>query len=149
MHRYLVWRGCTLRIFAIGDNDPTKNEEIRKGLQKYIYMLRIDADVFMVELLDTEVSDEVVEKTAELEKQQQKLESIRNQIRTIPYGVSHQSSSTSMKMQRRRSSTDGLYRPGTPSEESEGGDVKLNVLKMNTAVRFNHVIMENSPNSQL
>ncbi|PIO63243.1 hypothetical protein TELCIR_15167, partial [Teladorsagia circumcincta] len=76
-----VWRGCTLRIFAIGDNDPTKNEEIRKGLQKYIYMLRIDADVFMVELLDTEVSDEVVEKTAELEKQQQKLESIRNQIR--------------------------------------------------------------------
>ncbi|PIO57719.1 hypothetical protein TELCIR_20861, partial [Teladorsagia circumcincta] len=41
-----VWRGCTLRIFAIGDNDPTKNEEIRKGLQKYIYMLRIDADVF-------------------------------------------------------------------------------------------------------
>nr|CDJ81304.1 unnamed protein product [Haemonchus contortus] len=47
LKQHKVWRGCTLRIFAIGDNDPSKNEEIRKGLQKYIYMLRIDADVFV------------------------------------------------------------------------------------------------------
>ncbi|VDN35758.1 unnamed protein product, partial [Cylicostephanus goldi] len=44
---------------------------------------------------------------------------------------------------------DGLYRPSTPSDESENGDVKLNVHKMNTAVRLNHVIKENSPDSQL
>ncbi|KHJ90197.1 amino acid permease [Oesophagostomum dentatum] len=71
LKQHKVWRGCTLRIFAIGDNDSTKNEEIRKGLQKYIYMLRIDAELFMVNLLDLEVSEEVVEKTAELEKKQQ------------------------------------------------------------------------------
>uniref|UniRef100_A0A0K0DKR0 SLC12 domain-containing protein n=1 Tax=Angiostrongylus cantonensis TaxID=6313 RepID=A0A0K0DKR0_ANGCA len=74
----VVWRGCTLRVFAIGDSDITKNEDIRKGLQKYIYMLRIDAKIFMVNLLDMEVSDEVVEKTAELEKRQQ---TIKNDIR--------------------------------------------------------------------
>ncbi|VDL64574.1 unnamed protein product [Nippostrongylus brasiliensis] len=43
---------------------------------------------------------------------------------------------------------DGLYRPSTPSDDSDD-DVKLNVHKMNTAVRLNHVILENSPNSQL
>ncbi|KIH52874.1 hypothetical protein ANCDUO_17016 [Ancylostoma duodenale] len=47
-----VWRGCTLRVFAIGDNDSTKNEEIRKGLQKYIYMLRIDAELFVSALFN-------------------------------------------------------------------------------------------------
>ncbi|VDM73048.1 unnamed protein product [Strongylus vulgaris] len=40
-------------------------------------MLRIDAEVFMVNLLDMEVSDEVVEKTAELEKRQQNIKNER------------------------------------------------------------------------
>ncbi|VDM58628.1 unnamed protein product [Angiostrongylus costaricensis] len=107
LKQHKVWRGCTLRVFAIGDSDITKNEDIRKGLQKYIYMLRIDAKIFMVNLLDMEVSDEVVEKTAELEKRQQ---TIKNDIQDF---------------------------------------LLQQVHKMNTAVRLNHVIRENSPSSQL
>ncbi|KAJ1358738.1 hypothetical protein KIN20_017240 [Parelaphostrongylus tenuis] len=168
-----VWRGCTLRVFAIGDSDTTKNEDIRKGLQKYIYMLRIDAKIFMVNLLDLEVSDEVLEKTAELEKRQQ---AIKNDIRksrsresTDSFNNDDTLSSRKYKLEDSvRSFTpivininenaetsfidnpaDGLYRTSlTPSEE-ETEDVRLNVHKMNTAVRLNHVIRENSPSSQL
>ncbi|KAK6732608.1 hypothetical protein RB195_016771 [Necator americanus] len=176
LKQHKVWRGCTLRIFAIGDNDSSKNEEIRKGLQKYIYMLRIDAELFMVNLLDLEVSDEVVEKTAELERRQQ---TIKNEIRRsrsresglINDGYNNDDTINSRKLRLNdsvRSFTpvvininedaetsfidnpaDRLYRPSTPSEDSEDGDVKLNVHKMNTAVRLNRVIHENSPSSQL
>ncbi|XGW13285.1 hypothetical protein V3C99_013709 [Haemonchus contortus] len=186
LKQHKVWRGCTLRIFAIGDNDPSKNEEIRKGLQKYIYMLRIDADVFMVNLLDMEVSDEVVEKTAELERQQQTIRSQIRRSKSRESGFTNEAFNNDDTINSRKqlrvydsvrsftpviinitedaetsfidnalllrkhalpsNPADGLY---TPSEDSCGGDVKLNLLKMNTAVRLNHVINESSPNSQL
>ncbi|VDO60920.1 unnamed protein product [Heligmosomoides polygyrus] len=135
LKQHKVWRGCALRIFAIGDNDPSKSEEIRKGLQKYIYMLRIDADVFMVNLLDLEVSDEVLEKTAELEKRQQ---SIKNEIRVSRFGLD--GNLGSLLVGREESWRGALM---TTDESS------LQVHKMNTAIRLNHVIIENSPSSQL
>ncbi|WKX95384.1 hypothetical protein Q1695_012100 [Nippostrongylus brasiliensis] len=176
LKQHKVWRGCTLRIFAIGDSDPSKSEDLRKGLQKYIYMLRIDAEVFMVNLLDMEVSDEVVEKTAELEKRQQSIKNEIKRSRSRESGFTNEAFNNddtvnSRKQLRMNDSVrsftpivininedaetsfidnpaDGLYRPSTPSDDSDD-DVKLNVHKMNTAVRLNHVILENSPNSQL
>ncbi|VDO05018.1 unnamed protein product [Haemonchus placei] len=152
LKQHKVWRGCTLRIFAIGDNDPSKNEEIRKGLQKYIYMLRIDADVFMVNLLDMEVSDEVVEKTAELERQQQTIRSQIRRSKSRESGFTNEAFNNDDTINSRKqlrvydsvrsftpviinitedaetsfidNPADGLY---TPSEDSCGGDVKLNV----------------------
>ncbi|KJH49177.1 amino acid permease [Dictyocaulus viviparus] len=203
-----VWRGCTLRIFAIGDHDTTKNEEIRKGLQKYIYMLRIDADIFMVNLLDLEVSDEVKVKTAELERRQQLIKDELRMVNLLDLEVSDEVKVKTAELERRqqlikdelrksrsresslindaynnddtltsrrlklydstRSLTpvvininqdaetsfidnpaSGLYGASTASDESESESVKLNVHKMNTAVRLNHVILENSPLSQL
>lgn len=47
-----------------------------------------------------------------------------------------------------RSLFDDFYRSGTPNEEMDGA-MKLNIHKMNTSVRLNRVIRENSPDSQL
>lgn len=47
LKQHKVWKGCYLRIFAIGDTDPAKADQMKAGLQKYIYMLRIDAEVFV------------------------------------------------------------------------------------------------------
>lgn len=131
----------------------------------------------MVNLLDLEVSDEVLEKTAELEKRQQ---SIKNEIRRsrsresclVNDSYNNDDSVSSRKQLKLYDSVrsfnpvviniredaetsfidnpaDGLYRASTPSEDSDAGEVKLNVHKMNTAIRLNHVIIENSPSSQL
>ncbi|EYC41708.1 hypothetical protein Y032_0559g3451 [Ancylostoma ceylanicum] len=158
----IVWRGCTLRVFAIGDNDSTKNEEIRKGLQKYIYMLRIDAELFMVNLLDLEVSEEVVEKTAELERRQQTIKNEIRRSRSRESGFTNEAYNNDDTISSRKlrlndsvrsftpivininedaetsfidNPADGLYRPSSPSEESEIGDVKLNVSSI--LVEFN------------
>ncbi|EYC41709.1 hypothetical protein Y032_0559g3451 [Ancylostoma ceylanicum] len=152
----IVWRGCTLRVFAIGDNDSTKNEEIRKGLQKYIYMLRIDAELFMVNLLDLEVSEEVVEKTAELERRQQTIKNEIRRSRSRESGFTNEAYNNDDTISSRKlrlndsvrsftpivininedaetsfidNPADGLYRPSSPSEESEIGDVKLNITQ--------------------
>lgn len=47
LKQHKVWKGCSLRIFAIGDTDSAKSAHMKAGLQKYIYMLRIDAEVFV------------------------------------------------------------------------------------------------------
>jgi hypothetical protein len=41
-----VWRGCQLRIFAVSERNDD-NAKMKKQLQKYIYMLRIDASVYV------------------------------------------------------------------------------------------------------
>ncbi|EYC41706.1 hypothetical protein Y032_0559g3451 [Ancylostoma ceylanicum] len=162
LKQHKVWRGCTLRVFAIGDNDSTKNEEIRKGLQKYIYMLRIDAELFMVNLLDLEVSEEVVEKTAELERRQQTIKNEIRRSRSRESGFTNEAYNNDDTISSRKlrlndsvrsftpivininedaetsfidNPADGLYRPSSPSEESEIGDVKLNVSSI--LVEFN------------
>ncbi|KAK6104268.1 Amino acid permease family protein [Brugia pahangi] len=48
LKQHKIWRGCKLRIFAIAEI-PGKNVELKAMLQKYIYMLRIDATVFIVD----------------------------------------------------------------------------------------------------
>lgn len=47
LRQHKVWKGCTLRIFAVSEQDSTKSEDMKAGLQKYIYMLRIDAELFV------------------------------------------------------------------------------------------------------
>uniref|UniRef100_A0A0R3QVS6 Solute carrier family 12 member 6 n=1 Tax=Brugia timori TaxID=42155 RepID=A0A0R3QVS6_9BILA len=44
LKQHKIWRGCKLRIFAIAEI-PGKNVELKAMLQKYIYMLRIDATI--------------------------------------------------------------------------------------------------------
>ena len=57
-----MWRGCRLRIFAISEtNDSDRLQTIQANLQKHIYQLRIDAELFVVTLTEETVgSDEVM-----------------------------------------------------------------------------------------
>lgn len=49
-----VWRGCQLRIFAISEtNDENRLAACQKNLQKYVYQLRIDAELFVSLLRQT------------------------------------------------------------------------------------------------
>uniref|UniRef100_A0AC34QY31 Solute carrier family 12 member 3 n=1 Tax=Panagrolaimus sp. JU765 TaxID=591449 RepID=A0AC34QY31_9BILA len=69
MQQHKVWKGCKLRIFVIANEETEDDTEIMKvRLQKYIYMLRIDAMLFIVNTLDPEVSDDAVQKTIRMEK---------------------------------------------------------------------------------
>ncbi|CAD6195818.1 unnamed protein product [Caenorhabditis auriculariae] len=171
LRQHKVWRGCMLRIFAISEQDSTKSDHMKAGLQKYIYMLRIDAEIFIVDLLDQEVSKEVIEKTAEIEKRQKEKEELKRSRSYINEAYEAEEKSGSVRNKLRQSDStrsftptaannvdeetsftespfDELYRSGTPNEENDNG-IKLNLHKMNTSVRLNHVIRENSQDAQL
>ena len=56
-----------MRIYVIAQREE-ENEEMKKHLQKHIYMLRIDATVFIVNLITEEdVSDDALQKTIHME----------------------------------------------------------------------------------
>ena len=46
LQQHKVWKGCKLRIFVIAE-DGHDAESMKARLQKYIYMLRIDAMLFV------------------------------------------------------------------------------------------------------
>uniref|UniRef100_A0A183BX78 SLC12 domain-containing protein n=1 Tax=Globodera pallida TaxID=36090 RepID=A0A183BX78_GLOPA len=63
LHQHKVWKGCKLRIYVIAQAEE-QNEEMKHRLQRHIYMLRIDATVFIVNMIDPEgVEDDAVQKT--------------------------------------------------------------------------------------
>jgi potassium/chloride transporter 4/5/6 len=67
LQQHKVWKGCKLRIYVIAQKEE-ENEEMKKHLQKHIYMLRIDATVFIVNLLpDEDISTDALQKTIHME----------------------------------------------------------------------------------
>ncbi|CAJ0932342.1 unnamed protein product, partial [Mesorhabditis belari] len=213
MQQHKVWKSCTLRVFAISETDEQKSEEMRVALQKYIYMLRIDAELFIVNLLDEEISEDVHSRVAEMEAKRKELRECGEIHRSRStggfinegynnddtlYGKIHkqkllppmtgkpkQLSPISINISEDEETTFSDNQPeadhietsffhltvnGTPTAtissqttiaeklyekptEDNGSvdpkDLKLNIHKMNTSVRLNNVILENSPNSQL
>ncbi|GMT15337.1 hypothetical protein PFISCL1PPCAC_6634, partial [Pristionchus fissidentatus] len=183
LKQHKVWRGCRLRVFVVSESsDSSSLLMVQKNLQKHIYQLRIDAELFVVNMnTDDELTREVQEKTAEMElKRLPKLEEMRarsvtgsylndsySNDETLPRSETTRafarSVSTMIKIgeQGETSFTEGRYADLFADDQSRdfsseaastangNGTAKLNVQKMNTAVKLNKVIMENSPDSQL
>ncbi|PAV64333.1 hypothetical protein WR25_25400 [Diploscapter pachys] len=122
-----IWKGCTLRIFAIGESD--RGVEMKRDLQKYIYMLRIDAEVFIVDLLDQEISEEVIEKTTQLEQRQKAMRDEFKRTRSGAYfndgyrddvdspagQIGHRNSSRSLNVQSNDDSTRSSFMVSPPT----------------------------------
>uniref|UniRef100_A0A914UYK5 Solute carrier family 12 member 6 n=1 Tax=Plectus sambesii TaxID=2011161 RepID=A0A914UYK5_9BILA len=67
LKQHKVWRGCQLRLFAVAqalDNSVKMKED----LQKFVYQLRIDASVTVVELSGSEVSAYAYQRTMQMEE---------------------------------------------------------------------------------
>ncbi|CAJ0586816.1 unnamed protein product, partial [Mesorhabditis spiculigera] len=187
MQQHKVWKSCTLRVFAISETDKQKSEEMKTALERYIYMLRIDAELFIVNLLDEEISEDVHSRVAEMEQKRKDFkengEATKNRAsggfvneafnnddtlygrfhkpkmytqtgkpRAISININEEEETTfttpPTPPARKHTLADRLYDRNS-EENGEVKDLKLNIHKMNTSVRLNNVILENSPNSQL
>ncbi|VDK42737.1 unnamed protein product [Anisakis simplex] len=62
-----VWRGCKLRVIAIAQ-ERDNNTKMQAELQQYVYQLRIDAKILVVELADPEISTNAFERTLLMEE---------------------------------------------------------------------------------
>ncbi|VDM58947.1 unnamed protein product [Angiostrongylus costaricensis] len=140
LKQHKVWRGCKLRIIAIAQ-ESDNNLKMQSELQQYVYQLRIDAKILIVELADPEISKNAFERTLLMEE------------RTM----------LNKQMQESRSGNNPLSFSQSPEDDSASDEVKkektmkekllaldrTKVHKMHTAVRLNELIIEHSINSQL
>uniref|UniRef100_A0A915PLX0 Uncharacterized protein n=1 Tax=Setaria digitata TaxID=48799 RepID=A0A915PLX0_9BILA len=62
-----VWRGCKLRVIAIAQ-EMDNNTKLQADLQRYVYQLRIDARIMVVELSDPKISKNAFERTLLMEE---------------------------------------------------------------------------------
>lgn len=71
-----IWHKCKLRLFTIAQEDED-SVKIKKDLEQYMYFLRIDAEVEVIELAHAEVSAYAYEKTLRLHEREKLLRQMK------------------------------------------------------------------------
>ncbi|TDH10375.1 hypothetical protein EPR50_G00074890 [Perca flavescens] len=70
LRQHKVWRKCKMRIFTVAQMDDN-SIQMKKDLITFLYHLRIDAVVEVVEMLDNDISAYTYEKTLVMEQRSQ------------------------------------------------------------------------------
>ncbi|VDK84015.1 unnamed protein product [Onchocerca ochengi] len=161
LKQHKVWRGCKLRIFAIAEM-PEKNVELKAMLQKYIYMLRIDATVLIVDANMnqkdvSETSNEQARSAAALMVKFMPFEKIilkSTVLNKLNANLDAASENNGIQIEttftRNGSLLFSKYRLSLYSqEENDFHDDESWEVTLETVKRFNDIIVENSNDSQL
>ncbi|CAB1461138.1 unnamed protein product [Pleuronectes platessa] len=75
LRQHKVWRKCRMRIFTVAQMDDN-SIQMKKDLTTFLYHLRIDAMVEVVEMHDSDISAYTYEKTLVMEQRSQMLKKI-------------------------------------------------------------------------
>ncbi|XP_077053803.1 solute carrier family 12 member 5 isoform X4 [Siphateles boraxobius] len=75
LRQHKVWRKCKMRIFTVAQMDDN-SIQMKKDLTTFLYHLRIDAAVEVVEMHDSDISAYTYEKTLVMEQRSQILKQI-------------------------------------------------------------------------
>ncbi|XP_066558303.1 solute carrier family 12 member 5 [Amia ocellicauda] len=70
LRQHKVWRKCKMRIFTVAQMDDN-SIQMKKDLTTFLYHLRIDAEVEVVEMHDSDISAYTYEKTLVMEQRSQ------------------------------------------------------------------------------
>ncbi|XP_048832821.1 solute carrier family 12 member 7 isoform X4 [Brienomyrus brachyistius] len=75
LRQHKVWRKCKMRIFTVAQMNDN-SIQMKKDLQMFLYHLRLDAEVEVVEMHDSDISAFTYEKTLMMEQRSQMLKQI-------------------------------------------------------------------------
>ncbi|XP_041946681.1 solute carrier family 12 member 5 isoform X1 [Alosa sapidissima] len=75
LRQHKVWRKCKMRIFTVAQMDDN-SIQMKKDLTTFLYHLRIDAQVEVVEMQDSDITAYTYEKTLVMEQRSQILKQI-------------------------------------------------------------------------
>ncbi|NXM18340.1 S12A7 protein, partial [Ploceus nigricollis] len=76
LRQHKVWRKCKMRIFTVAQMDDN-SIQMKKDLQMFLYHLRINAQVEVVEMLENDISAFTYEKTLMMEQRSQMLKQMQ------------------------------------------------------------------------
>uniref|UniRef100_A0AAQ5XK35 Solute carrier family 12 member 4 n=1 Tax=Amphiprion ocellaris TaxID=80972 RepID=A0AAQ5XK35_AMPOC len=76
LKQHKVWRKCRMRIFTVAQMDDN-SIQMKKDLATFLYQLRIEAEVEVVEMHDSDISAYTYERTLMMEQRSQMLRQMR------------------------------------------------------------------------
>ncbi|XP_029834473.3 solute carrier family 12 member 4 isoform X1 [Ixodes scapularis] len=76
LKQHKVWKNCKLRIFTVAQLEDN-SIQMKKDLAMFLYHLRIDADVEVVEMNDSDISAYTYERTLMMEQRTEMLKQLR------------------------------------------------------------------------
>ncbi|XP_070491619.1 solute carrier family 12 member 4 isoform X4 [Chironomus tepperi] len=76
LKQHRTWKNCKMRIFTIAQMEDN-SIQIKKDLKIFLYHLRIEAEVEVVEMMDNDISAYTYERTLMMEQRNQMLRELR------------------------------------------------------------------------
>jgi hypothetical protein len=76
LKKHKIWQKCKLRLFTVARVDEN-SVQIKNDLVQYMYFLRIEAEVEVVEMNESEISAYTYEKTLKLHERQQLMRDLK------------------------------------------------------------------------
>uniref|UniRef100_A0A673VMT0 Solute carrier family 12 member 7-like n=1 Tax=Salmo trutta TaxID=8032 RepID=A0A673VMT0_SALTR len=173
LRQHKVWRKCKMRIFTVANMDDN-SIQMKKDLQMFLYHLRLDAEVEVVEMHDSDISAFTYEKTLVMEQRSQMLKQMQLS-RTEREREIQSITDTSRSSIRRKNQTGASGSESDPRFNVNIGKIRVkgkrsglrcvqpalftvtivwyrnqsNVRRMHTAVKLNEVVVNRSQGAHL
>uniref|UniRef100_A0A8C7JDA1 Solute carrier family 12 member 7 n=1 Tax=Oncorhynchus kisutch TaxID=8019 RepID=A0A8C7JDA1_ONCKI len=145
LRQHKVWRKCKMRIFTVANMDDN-SIQMKKDLQMFLYHLRLDAEVEVVEMHDSDISAFTYEKTLVMEQRSQMLKQMQLS-RTEREREIQSITDTSRSSIRRKNQTGASGSESDPSRQLEGtqeDEVAQLIHDRNTA---SHAALNDKPDT--
>ncbi|XP_068160443.1 solute carrier family 12 member 7 isoform X2 [Antennarius striatus] len=134
LRQHKVWRKCKMRIFTVAQMDDN-SIQMKKDLQMFLYHLRLDAEVEVVEMHDNDISAFTYEKTLVMEQRSQMLKQMqlsRTEREREIQSITDESRSSIRRKNQNTAQTKTLSRQSSLMEDSQEDEAQL-IHDRNTA----------------
>jgi len=127
LNKHKTWKNTVVRLFTIAQVEDN-TVQMKKDLERFLYHLRIQAQVFVIEMLGADISEYVYERTLKIEERVKflkemhpKKERVADIQATMDEVVLERKYS---KVEHRKSVEGGGSAPDLSSQRSTGGEVQ-------------------------
>ncbi|KAM8882216.1 solute carrier family 12 member 7 isoform 4-T4 [Synchiropus picturatus] len=176
LRQHKVWRKCKMRIFTVAQMDDN-SIQMKKDLQMFLYHLRLNAEVEVVEMHDNDISAFTYEKTLVMEQRSQMLKQMQlsrterereaqliHDRNTASHAAINDKTETGPERVHMTWTKDKLFTERNRNRESNANMVvrdlfnmkpewenlnQSNVRRMHTAIKLNEVVVNRSQGAQL
>ncbi|XP_057680193.1 solute carrier family 12 member 7 isoform X2 [Corythoichthys intestinalis] len=134
LRQHKVWRKCKMRIFTVAQMDDN-SIQMKKDLQTFLYHLRLNAEVEVVEMHDNDISAFTYEKTLVMEQRSQMLKQMQlsktEREREIQ-SITDESRNSIRRKNQGAAEGASLSRQSSPTEDTQEDEAQL-IHDRNTA----------------
>ncbi|XP_061778131.1 solute carrier family 12 member 7 isoform X2 [Nerophis ophidion] len=131
LRQHKVWRKCKMRIFTVAQMDDN-SIQMKKDLQTFLYHLRLNAEVEVVEMHDNDISAFTYEKTLVMEQRSQMLKQMQLSKTEREREIQSITDESRNSIRRKNQGAAQTSRQSSPTEDTQEDEAQL-IHDRNTA----------------